>query len=274
MLSRIKARMTLTNAMMTLALVFAMSGGAFAAKHYIITSTKQISPKVLKALAGKTGRAGPQGPAGLAGPQGPQGPAGPVGLAGAAGKNGASGSNGTSATTAAFSGAKNGCGEGGVEIKSASAPVSVCNGSPWTAGGTLPKGATETGMYTLWTTAAAKEEPKTTAISFSVPLSAPAVETVVHLGETPSAPCKGSVEKPEAEAPTAGKAPNLCLFEGETLETVPPQGLELFPGGGDFHPGSQGSPGGPGVGRTGAILIFLTTKTGSVNAEGTYAVTD
>jgi hypothetical protein len=29
---------------MTIALVFAMSGGAYAANHFLITSTKQISP--------------------------------------------------------------------------------------------------------------------------------------------------------------------------------------------------------------------------------------
>jgi hypothetical protein len=35
----------------TLALVFAMSGGALAAKHYLVTKTNQISPKVLKSFA-------------------------------------------------------------------------------------------------------------------------------------------------------------------------------------------------------------------------------
>lgn len=66
----------------TLALVFAMSGGALAAKHYLINSTKQINPKVLKSLkgnagkAGATGATGPTGPGGATGPQGPSGPAG------------------------------------------------------------------------------------------------------------------------------------------------------------------------------------------------------
>jgi hypothetical protein len=75
------------NVVATLALVFAMSGGALAAKHYLINSTKQIKPSVLKSLKGNTGKpgaAGPGGPAGPAGPVGPVGPGGPAGPAGSA----------------------------------------------------------------------------------------------------------------------------------------------------------------------------------------------
>jgi hypothetical protein len=79
------------NVAATLALVFAMSGGALAARHYLITSTKQISPKVLKALSGKTGPTGGAGKEGRAGPAGKEGPAGPAGKEGAAGKEGVSG---------------------------------------------------------------------------------------------------------------------------------------------------------------------------------------
>lgn len=39
------------NVVATLALVFAMSGGALAAQHYLLSSPKQISPKVLRSLA-------------------------------------------------------------------------------------------------------------------------------------------------------------------------------------------------------------------------------
>jgi hypothetical protein len=69
--------------------VLAVTSGAFAANHYLITSSKQIkagavslsdlSPSARKALKGhkgSTGAAGPQGPAGATGAQGPQGPAG------------------------------------------------------------------------------------------------------------------------------------------------------------------------------------------------------
>jgi hypothetical protein len=46
-----RRRLTYANVAATLALVFSMSGGALAASHYLIKSTKQISPKVLKSFA-------------------------------------------------------------------------------------------------------------------------------------------------------------------------------------------------------------------------------
>ena len=52
MFSGIRKRLTYANVTATLALVFAMTGGAYAAKHYLITSKAQISPKVLKRAAG------------------------------------------------------------------------------------------------------------------------------------------------------------------------------------------------------------------------------
>jgi hypothetical protein len=72
-------RLNYANVTATLALFFAMSGGALAAKHYLINSTKQINPKVLRALRGKTG---PPGPAGALGAQGKEGAAGKEGKEG------------------------------------------------------------------------------------------------------------------------------------------------------------------------------------------------
>lgn len=46
-----RRHLTYANVTATLALVLAMSGGAFAAKHYLVNSTKQIDPKVLNSLA-------------------------------------------------------------------------------------------------------------------------------------------------------------------------------------------------------------------------------
>lgn len=152
MLKALRKRMTYVNVAMTLALVFAMTGGAFAAKKYLITSTKQISPSVLKSLAGKAGQAGAQGPAG---------PAGAAGKDGAPGKDGAQGAQGVEGKE----------GKQGPEGKAGK------DGSPWTVGGTLPKGATETGVWTINKT---KEEFVYAAISFSIPLAEALEQAEVH----------------------------------------------------------------------------------------------
>jgi hypothetical protein len=85
----LRQHLSYANVAATLALVFAMGGSAIAANHYLINSTKQINPKVLKKLRGKAGHRGPSGApgakgaagsAGGAGAQGPRGPEGPAGL--------------------------------------------------------------------------------------------------------------------------------------------------------------------------------------------------
>jgi len=81
MVSFIRRRVTFANVVSVLALMFAMSGGALAATHYLITKESQISPKVLKALKGDTGPRGATGPAGATGATGSQGPAGAAGSA-------------------------------------------------------------------------------------------------------------------------------------------------------------------------------------------------
>lgn len=67
-------------ALSALALFFALGGTAIAAHHYLITSTSQIKPSVLKKLKGNTGQNGVQGPQGTPGPAGVPGPAGPSNL--------------------------------------------------------------------------------------------------------------------------------------------------------------------------------------------------
>jgi hypothetical protein len=90
----VRRHLSYSNIAATLALVFAMSGGALAATHYLINSTKQINPKVLNALragTGATGANGANGAAGAAGAQGSQGPAGPTGNTGPEGPKGLDG---------------------------------------------------------------------------------------------------------------------------------------------------------------------------------------
>jgi hypothetical protein len=70
------------------ALFFSLSGAAFAAKHYVLNSTSQINPKVLKALKGKTGAKGARGAAGATGATGAPGATGAQGATGAAGAPG------------------------------------------------------------------------------------------------------------------------------------------------------------------------------------------
>jgi hypothetical protein len=89
----IRRHLSYANVVATLALVFAMSGGALAASHYLINSTKQINPKVLSTLKG-TGKVGSQGPAGAQGPAGPQGTPGAPGQPGGPGERGPPGLNG------------------------------------------------------------------------------------------------------------------------------------------------------------------------------------
>ena len=76
------------NVAATLALVFAMSGGALAANSYLINSTKQINPKVLKKLKGNGGKAGVNGTTGATGATGPQGAQGKEGSPGKEGPQG------------------------------------------------------------------------------------------------------------------------------------------------------------------------------------------
>ena len=55
---KLSPKFTYANVAATLALVFSMTGGALAANHYLVNSSKQINPKVLRAAEGSKG---PQG---------------------------------------------------------------------------------------------------------------------------------------------------------------------------------------------------------------------
>jgi hypothetical protein len=182
MLSAIRKRMHLTpsTVIATLALVFAMTGGAYAASKYLITSTKQISPKVLKSLKGAKGA---NGAAGLAGPAGPGGPAGPAGPGGGQGPQGAKGETG---------------GEG----------KAGKNGTDGQTGftETLPSGKTETGTFAV---APSAEGMVLAPISFNIPLAHELEATKVHFVEgAPTTECPGT-----DEAPTALPG-NLCVYKG------------------------------------------------------------
>ena len=179
MFSRLRKRFTYTNVAMTLALVFAMTGGAYAAKHYIITSTKQISPKVLTALKGKAGSAGKDGLNGKDGAPGAQGVEGKTGSQGIPGVEGKTGSQG---------------------IPGVAGPEGVCS----TAGCKLPSGVTETGV---WSGRPAEGEESLAVLTFAIPLASELDEAHVHVA--PNAACPGTAQAPTAESG------NLCVYIGE-----------------------------------------------------------
>jgi hypothetical protein len=84
----LRKHLSYANVVATLALLFAMSGGALAAKHYLITSTSQISPKVLKKLKGRAGARGNTGPSGATGAPGATGSGGLTGITAGTGLTG------------------------------------------------------------------------------------------------------------------------------------------------------------------------------------------
>jgi hypothetical protein len=254
MIRSIKKRFSYANVGVTLALVFAMSGGAFAAGHYVITSTKQIKPSVLKQLQGKAGTVGPAGAAGAAGPAGPAGPVGAKGADGTNGSNGAPGTNGTSVTSSTEPKGAN-CKEGGSKFVAASGTTYACNGengSPWTAGGTLPPGATETGIWSL--TGGGNGETYV-PLSFTIPLAAPLREEsqVHYVPENGGGVCKGTAENPTAPSE------NLCVYQS-SLSGAKAEGIWDYTGGR------------LGAGVSGAY-IFFEGVTSNSNGRGTWAVT-
>jgi hypothetical protein len=153
-----RKRLSYANVTATLALVFAMSGGAMAANHYLITSTKQINPKVLKKLKGA------QGPQGLNGALGPVGATGATGPAGATGKEGKEGKEGKQ----------------GIEGKEGAYPV------------TLASGKSESGVFAI-AAGSSTSGFMTEGMAFSTPLAGPLEGTNVDflkVGET-NANCPG-----------------------------------------------------------------------------------
>jgi Collagen triple helix repeat (20 copies) len=192
MLLFIRERITYGNVAMTLALVLSMTGGAYAAGRIIITSTKQISPKVIRQLAGKVG---PAGPAGLAGPPGPSGPAGPLGPTGSPGPKG----------------------DPGVQGERGAPGPKGDTGEPWTAGGTLPSGKTLKGEWNVGGYASEPQNIFKTSVSYALPLSGAPTTHYIHVGASVPAGCTGSVQQPGAEPG------NLCVFaasEENSLQEV------------------------------------------------------
>jgi hypothetical protein len=178
--------------------------------------------------------------------------------------------------------------EGGVKYTSASGTNAICNGakgregSPWTAGGTLPEGKTETGEWTSPAVEHTTGAPFLTAISFPIPLASPLGESNVHILfhprsqsscaslkepsekqeceeareaeekhlEAEEAFCPGTTEEPKADTG------NLCVYVGREGAGIPEGVLRA-----SFEPGADVS----------GALILLGNPIGTLH--GTWAVT-
>jgi Collagen triple helix repeat (20 copies) len=293
MFSIVRRHMTYTNIAATMAVVFAMSGGAYAVSdthgggHQLSTALISAKKKVKKPAGGKPGPRGPAGSQGPAGPAGPTGPAGtngtgekgPQGNPGTNGSNGTAGTNGTngtSATTETFTGEAHGCKDGGVVIKSASPETVVCNGEGGASGFTsvLPAEKTETGA---WATGKLTGTPGIDAvpISFAIPLPSRGAgktalgqhavhfiapdgnEIVEGKEEPPSVACEGGT----VEEPTA-KPGSLCIY-ASTLENFDTVETEVV------DPANSPT---AGAGTAGTMIWFYGA-TAEAFAFGTWAVT-
>jgi hypothetical protein len=276
MFSSIRKRLNVTNVALALALVFAMTGGAYAAKRVLITSKSQISPKVLKELQGKAGPAGTQGPAGPAGPAGAAGAKGDSGSPGAKGEKGDTGEKGEKGEkgvngSAGTTGPKGATGLEGSEGPPGAKGLTGTTGpegSPWTAGGTLPSGKTETGVWGAAGVAVnvfgGVFKAVVSPISFTIPLKEALASSKVHIfkvgkkgtGAGSGCPTGSEAAKPEAEPG------NLCIFMSseENVEEA-----AAF---------SMASAFEEGAGKTGSLIaVAPASEANSLDVQGSWAVT-
>jgi hypothetical protein len=289
MSKRIRRHLNATSALAFIALIFAMTGGAFAVNDHgggsgpratasttprtsVATKAKSAGKGRSKGKAGPRGPAGPAGKAGATGAQGPAGPTGPTGGTGPegqAGKTGTTGTDGQGVTSKEVKVGEKACTEeGGSEFTSATGTTYACNGTTgFTA--TLPKDKTETGTWSYG--AAAAEGAQNVAISFPIPLEHGVSKThfvnikgeeVIAREFKPSKVCLGSAEKPEAQPG------NLCVYENLLETNENPEELEgLF-----LALGSGGNRTRDATGTTGTIMGIPRVPAGG-QGFGSWAVT-
>lgn len=209
-----------------MALVIALAGTAYAASKLNSTQKKEVE-KIAKKYAGKPGAPGAQGAKG------------DTGAPGSSGSNGTNGTNGKDGAT----GLQGKQGEQGPQGKP---------GDPWTAGGTLPEGATETGAWAIRSQTALTAQ--TTGLSFTIPLESALGEEEVHIWYEAdfATSCTGSIAEPTAPSG------ELCVYGDEA-------GSELL------HVESLSDPSTKekGASTSGAILSEILKGI----MEGTWAVT-
>jgi hypothetical protein len=247
------------------AMLVALTGGALAASGAL---TKQ-QKKEVKAIVKKEAKT-ISGPAGSPGAQGPVGPAGAKGDKGDKGDKGEVGSPGSAGKSVVIGSTAPACTAGGksIEVEGSGTKKEICNGSPWTAGGTLPPGATETGTWSVVGTETADTAGIRASLSFPIPLQAALSAAHVHFQTFPEEPSfeqaclSGSAPSPKA------KPGELCVFQSgfEPVEGTAFEGI--FPTTAFIESGGT-----QGASTAGATLAFGTPTEAVGHGSGTFAVT-
>ena len=250
------------------ALVAALGGTAFAATKLNSTQKKEVE-KIAKKYAGKPGAAGAQGPAGSQGAAGAKGEKGDRGEKGETGADGGTGNPGASVVVANEE-PENCPDEEGVtyEVDGSGQKNEICKGekgeegSPWTDGGTLPPGATETGAFFLKSSGA--EGKYGAALGLPIKLAAK-IQTSSHIiieGQATEAEfeseCSNATGTTHLFGNPTAKPGVFCVYTGEAHEATEPEVWDL-------------ANTGHGVNQVGAILEYHLSNTGYV--RGSFAVT-
>jgi hypothetical protein len=240
------------------ALVAAMTGGAYAAsrglsgkeKKQVHKIAKKIARAEVKKFGGKEGPSGPKGDTGFAGPVGPKGATGDRGSTGPAGPAGPVGPQGPQGIT----GEDGEPGEPGQDGETGFTEV-------------LPAGKTETGTWGL--SSPTSGIPAFQEFSFPIPLSAAptgvfvtAAEMIAGTGATKGCPWDGETGPPSA---AAGK---LCVY-AVVQELGTTAGEFLHPAVNGFFEEGQLQ---EGVSQAGAVMEFTCEAPGCRQA-GAWAVT-
>jgi collagen triple helix repeat protein len=254
MLSRIRKQLNPATVMAFVALVFAMTGGAFAVTGHggsspaasarsasaVVTAAKsKTKPKVKAGPRGPAGATGATGPVGSAGPAGPTGPTGPTGATGPqgpqgnAGSNGEPGKNGENVTNTELKAGNATCKEGGAEFKVGATKTHACNGEKGPEGNikaTLPAGVTETGAWVVSPTSKESTPDGTGAVNMSISFPIPLAEALSGEGcKTQKATCHVHFINEEGKEPLE-ETYNSTTEEVEETEILPQTTPEPCPG--------------------------------------------
>lgn len=235
------------------ALVFAVTGGAYAASgdgdgHVTASVAKKKSKS-----GGSSGKPGPRGPAGPAGPAGGQGPAGPQGAAGATGAKGETGAPGTNGTDGengregtagpagksvavkSFKGSEepagadcNKAGGASFEVETTGTSSYLCNGLSASGGGTLQAGELEHGVWSMTIDSFTSAEDSYWGLaSIGLPrpfASEPKVEFIKEKESSANCPKEGEAKEGYLCIYTLEEEPQLS--ETFKLSKIKPEGIQ------------------------------------------------